>query len=50
MLLLVVLLSWFLMRKTTLGYHIISVGGNENAAKMAGINTVFTKMPIPSAA
>lgn len=26
-LLLVVLLSWFLMRKTTLGYHIISVGG-----------------------
>lgn len=43
-LLLVVLLSWFLMRKTTLGYHIISVGGNENAAKMAGINTVFTKI------
>ena len=32
------------MRKTTLGYHIISVGGNENAAKMAGINTVFTKI------
>ncbi len=43
-LLFVVLLSWFLMRKTTLGYHIISVGGNENAAKMAGINTVFTKI------
>lgn len=43
-LLAIVLISWFLMRKTTIGYHITSVGGNENAAKMAGINTVRTKI------
>lgn len=43
-LLVVVLISWFVMRKTSIGYHITSVGGNENAAKMAGINTVRTKI------
>lgn len=43
-LLLVVVLSWFLMKKTTTGYHITSVGGNEEAAKMAGVNTVRTKI------
>ena len=43
-LLIVVVASWFIMRKTITGYNIMSVGGNENAAKMAGINTVWTKI------
>ncbi|SKA12066.1 ABC transporter permease subunit [Consotaella salsifontis] len=33
----VILLSWFILRRTVLGVHIYSVGGNENAARLAGI-------------
>ena len=40
----VVIISWFVLKKTSVGYHITSVGGNENAAKMAGINTARTKI------
>ncbi len=35
---LVVLASWFLLKRTVLGIHIYSVGGNENAARLSGIN------------
>ncbi|MEF2074372.1 ABC transporter permease subunit [Consotaella aegiceratis] len=33
----VILLSWFILRRTVLGVHIYSVGGNEAAARLAGI-------------
>ena len=33
----VVLLSWFILRKTILGLHIYAVGGNKQAARLTGI-------------
>lgn len=33
----VVLVSWFILKRTVLGVHIYSVGGNENAARLSGI-------------
>ena len=33
----VVLLSWFILRKTILGLHIYAVGGNPTAARLTGI-------------
>lgn len=33
----VVLISWFILKRTVLGVHIYSVGGNENAARLSGI-------------
>ncbi|MEJ2046085.1 MAG: ribose ABC transporter permease [Reinekea sp.] len=33
----VVLASWFILKRTVLGIHIYSVGGNENAARLSGI-------------
>lgn len=35
--LLVILLSWVVLRRTVLGVHIYAVGGNESAARLAGI-------------
>lgn len=35
---LVVVCSWFLLRKTVLGLHIYAVGGNPEAARLTGIN------------
>lgn len=35
---LVVVGSWFLLRKTVLGLHIYAVGGNPEAARLTGIN------------
>jgi ribose transport system permease protein len=35
---LVVVISWLILRRTVLGTHIYAVGGNESAARLAGIN------------
>ena len=35
----VVVLSWFILRKTILGLHIYAVGGNRQAATLTGIKT-----------
>jgi ribose transport system permease protein len=35
--LLVILSSWLVLRRTVLGVHIYAVGGNESAARLAGI-------------
>ncbi|PWI32202.1 ribose ABC transporter permease [Vibrio albus] len=33
----VIVASWFILRRTVLGIHIYSVGGNESAARLSGI-------------
>jgi ribose transport system permease protein len=33
----VILVSWFILKRTVLGIHIYAVGGNEDAARLAGI-------------
>ena len=33
----VIVISWFILRRTVLGIHIYSVGGNEDAARLSGI-------------
>jgi ribose transport system permease protein len=35
--LLVILVSWLVLKRTVLGVHIYAVGGNESAARLAGI-------------
>jgi ribose transport system permease protein len=35
---LVIVASWLILRRTVLGVHIYAVGGNENAARLSGIN------------
>jgi len=35
--LLVIVISWFVLKRTVLGTHIYSVGGNEAAARLSGI-------------
>ncbi|KAF0813820.1 Ribose import permease protein RbsC [Andreprevotia sp. IGB-42] len=37
----VVLLSWFILKKTVLGLHIYAVGGNPQAARLTGIKVSF---------
>jgi ribose transport system permease protein len=37
----VVVLSWFILRKTILGLHIYAVGGNRQAARLTGIKVSF---------
>ena len=32
-----VVVSWFILRRTVLGLHIYSVGGNPEAARLSGI-------------
>lgn len=34
----VIFVSWFVLKRTVLGTHIYSVGGNEAAARLSGIN------------
>ncbi len=40
----VVVLTWFLLRKTILGVRIYAVGGNEQAARLTGIKVGFVLM------
>lgn len=42
--LVIVLLGAFLLRKTKFGYHLYAVGGNERAAQLAGINARRIKL------
>ena len=35
--LLVIVVSWFVLRRTVLGVHIYAVGGNQDAARLSGI-------------
>jgi len=35
---LVIVASWLILRRTVLGVHIYAVGGNEDAARLSGIN------------
>ena len=37
----VVVLSWFILKKTVLGLHIYAVGGNPTAARLTGIKVSF---------
>jgi len=39
--LIVIAISWFILRKTVLGVHIYAVGGNPQAARLTGINVGF---------
>ncbi|MCI9440797.1 MAG: ABC transporter permease [Ruminococcus sp.] len=43
-LVLVTAISWFVMKKCRIGYHICAVGGNENAARLAGVHTDRVKI------
>lgn len=40
---LIYLVAWFILRWTPLGISILATGGNEQAARLAGINVVLTK-------
>jgi len=39
-----VLVTWYLIHKTTLGRHIVATGGNPNAAIVSGINIKFIRI------
>ena len=41
---LVVIMTWFILRKTTLGLHIYAVGGNIQAARLTGIKVGLVLM------
>lgn len=43
-LIIVTLLTYFLLRKTKLGMDLYAVGGNENAARLAGVNVNRVKI------
>ena len=34
----VILITWFILRRTVLGVHVYAVGGNADAARLSGIN------------
>src|SRR5208337_3248524 len=40
----VLLLGWFILRRTFLGRSIFAMGGNEVAAQRIGINTLWTRV------
>ncbi len=40
----VLLVGWFVLNKTRFGRHVLAVGGNEQAARVSGINTKLTKI------
>ena len=47
----IVLLASFIYAKTTFGWNVLALGGNEEAARLAGIKTKAMKSrSIPSAA
>lgn len=39
-------LTWYLLNRTSFGKHVYAIGGNEQAARLAGINVDRTKMLI----
>lgn len=41
-----VLVGWFMLNKTYLGRYIYSIGGNEEATRLAGVNTMKVRMLI----
>ena len=41
-----VIIGWFLLNKTYLGRYIYSIGGNEEATRLAGVNTLKVRMLI----
>ena len=41
-----ILIVWIMLTKTTLGRHIYATGGNQEAARRAGINTVAIRMTV----
>ncbi|MGG6266637.1 sugar ABC transporter permease [Leptolyngbya sp. AN03gr2] len=42
----IVLAFWLILRKTPFGRHLYAVGGNEEAARRAGINVIAMKMAV----
>lgn len=42
----VLLLGWFILNKTRFGRHVLAVGGNEQAARVSGINTQLVKITV----
>ena len=42
----VLLLGWFVLNKTRFGRHVLAVGGNEQAARVYGINTKLVKITV----
>jgi D-xylose transport system permease protein len=42
----IVVALWLLLRKTPFGRHLYAVGGNEEAARRAGINVIAMKMAV----
>lgn len=44
--LLIVVALWLVLRKTPFGRHLYAVGGNEEAARRAGINVIAMKMAV----
>lgn len=44
------LIMWFVYNKTPHGKHMYAIGGNENSAEVAGINTTATKIIIYTSA
>ena len=42
----VLLLGWFILNKTRFGRHVLAVGGNEQAARVSGINTKLVKITV----
>lgn len=42
----VLLLGWFVLNKTRFGRHVLAVGGNEQAARVSGINTKLVKITV----
>ncbi len=44
LMLVIFLIGWFLLNKTTLGRYIYAIGGNEECAKLSGVNVRLYKM------
>lgn len=42
----VLLIGWFVLNMTRFGRHVLAVGGNEQAARVSGINTKFVKIVV----
>nr|AAK01296.1 transmembrane transport protein [Leptolyngbya boryana] len=42
----IVVALWLVLRKTLFGRHLYAVGGNEEAARRAGINVIGMKMAV----
>ena len=40
------IIAWFILSRTKLGRNIYSIGGNEEAARLAGINIGFNKVMV----